>query len=75
MWCWRRKEKISWTSCVGYEGVLQMVKEERNTLQTVRRWKAERIGHYLRRNWLLKRVIGENKGKAISDGRTRRKAY
>jgi hypothetical protein len=63
MWCWRRVEKISWTSCVGYEEVLQTVKEERNIVQIIRRWKAEKIDHYLRRNCLLKRVIGEKKNR------------
>jgi hypothetical protein len=30
MWCWRRKEKISWTDHVNNEAVLHRVKEERN---------------------------------------------
>jgi hypothetical protein len=68
-------EKISWASCVGCEEVLQTANEEGNILQTIRIWKAERIGHYLRRNCLLKRVIGEDKGKDISDGKTRKKTY
>jgi hypothetical protein len=75
MWCWRRMEKISWTNCVGYEEVLQKVNEERNSLQTISRWKAERIGHYLRRNCPLERFIGENRGNAISNGKTRKKTY
>ena len=35
MWCWRRKEKISWTDRVKSEEVLHRVKEERNVLRTV----------------------------------------
>jgi hypothetical protein len=35
MWCWRRREKISWTDRVRNEEVLQGVKEERNILQTI----------------------------------------
>jgi len=66
-------QKTSWASCVGCEEVLQTVKEEWNILHTIRRWKAERIGHYLHMNCLLKRVIGEDKGKDISDGKTRKK--
>ena len=63
MWCWRWMEKISRTDCVRNE-VLYRVKEEWNILQTIKRRKAERIDHYLHKNYLLKRVIGENKGKA-----------
>jgi hypothetical protein len=60
---------------VGYEEVLQKVNEERSILQTIRRWKSERVGHYLLRNCLLKRDIGEHKRKTISDGKTRKKTY
>jgi hypothetical protein len=57
MWCWRRKEKISWTDRVNNEAVLHRVKEERNILDTIRRRKASWIGHILRRNCLLKHII------------------
>jgi hypothetical protein len=40
MWCWRRKEKISWTDRVRNEEVLHRVKEERNILHTIERRKA-----------------------------------
>jgi hypothetical protein len=56
MWCWRRMEKISWTDRVRNE-VLHRVKEEKNILHTIKRRKANRIGHMLRRNCLLKHVI------------------
>jgi hypothetical protein len=56
MWCWRRMEKISWTDRVK-NVVLQRVKEERNILQTIKRWKANWIGHILRRIYLLKHII------------------
>jgi hypothetical protein len=39
------------------EEVLHRVKEERNSLQTIKRRKANWIGHVLRRNCLLKHVI------------------
>jgi hypothetical protein len=54
MWCWRRMEKISWTDRVRNEEVLHRVKEERNILLTIKRRKANWIGHILRRNCLLK---------------------
>jgi hypothetical protein len=57
MWCWRRMEKISWTDRVRNEEVLHRVKEDRNTLRTIKRRKTNWIGHILRRNCLLKRMI------------------
>jgi hypothetical protein len=55
MWCWRRMEKISWTDHVKKK-VLLRVKEQRNILREIRKWKANWIGHILRRNCLLQRV-------------------
>jgi hypothetical protein len=55
--CWRRIEKLSWTDRVNNEAVLHRVKEERNILHTVRRRKANWIGHILRRNCLLSHII------------------
>jgi hypothetical protein len=49
-------EKISWTDHVRNEEVLQRVKEEMNILQTIKRRKANWIGHILRRDCLLKHV-------------------
>jgi hypothetical protein len=57
MWCWRRMEKISWTDRVRNEEVLHRVKEERNILHTIKRRKANWIGHILSTNCLLKHVI------------------
>jgi hypothetical protein len=51
-------ERISWTDRVRNE-VLQRVKEESNILHTVKRRKANWIGHILRRNCLLKHIIKE----------------
>jgi hypothetical protein len=50
-------EKISWTDHVRNEEVLLRVKEQRNILHEIRKWKANWIGHILRRNFLLQRVI------------------
>ncbi|PNF31501.1 hypothetical protein B7P43_G00777, partial [Cryptotermes secundus] len=57
MWCWRRMEKISWTDYVRNEEVLIRVSEQRNILHEIRKWKANWLGHVLRRNCLLKEVI------------------
>jgi hypothetical protein len=64
MWCWRRMEKIRWTDRVRNEEVLHRVKEERNIVHTIKRRKANSIGHILSRNCLLKYVIeGELEGR------------
>jgi hypothetical protein len=56
MWCWKRMEKIRWTNHVRNEDVLLTVKKQRNILHEIRKWKANWIGHILRRNCLLQRV-------------------
>jgi hypothetical protein len=50
MWCCRIMEKINWTDGVRNKEVLHRVKEERNVLHTIKRRKANWIGHILRRN-------------------------
>jgi hypothetical protein len=73
MWCWRRIEKIIWTDRVRNEEVLQGVKEERNIVHTIKRRKANWIGHILRRNWLLKHVTeGKLEGRTGRRGRRRK---
>ena len=63
MWCWRRVGKISWTNHVRNEVVLIRVNEQRNILHEIRKWKANWIGHILRRNCLLQQVTeGKIKG-------------
>jgi hypothetical protein len=62
MW-WRRMEKFSWTDHVRNEEVLLRVKEQRNILHEISKWKAKWIGHILRRNCLLQQVIeGKREG-------------
>ena len=56
-------EKISWTDYVRNEEVLLGVNKQRNILHEIRKRKANWIGHILRRNCLLQRVIkGKIKG-------------
>jgi hypothetical protein len=54
-------EKIIWIEHVRNEEVLLRVKEQRNILHEIStsRWKANWIGHILRRNCLLQRIIEE----------------
>jgi hypothetical protein len=77
IWCWRRMEKISWTDHVRNEDALIRIKEQRNILHEIHKRKANWIGHILRRNYLLQRVI-EEKIKGVIEmtrrrGRRRRK--
>jgi hypothetical protein len=50
-------EKISWTDHGRNKEVLLRVKEHRNILHETSKWKANWIGHILRRNCLLQQVI------------------
>jgi hypothetical protein len=65
-------EKISWTDRVNSEAVLHRAKEERNILHTIRRRKANWIGHILHRNCLLSHTI-EGKIRGTRRRRRRRK--
>jgi hypothetical protein len=60
-WCLRSMENISWTDRGTNGKVLQRLKEDRNILHTIKRRKANRVGHILSRNCLLKHVIEEEK--------------
>ena len=70
-------EKIRWTDHVRNEEVLLIVKWQRNFVHEMRKRKADWIGHILRRNCLLQRVIeGQiNGGIEVTGrrGRNRRK--
>jgi len=67
-------EKISWTEHVRNEEVLLRVKEQRNILHVINKRKANWIGHILRRNCLLQRVIeGKIKVRMEVTGRRRRR--
>ena len=70
-------EKISWTDHVRNEGVLLRVKKQRNIVHEISERKANCIGHILRRNCLLQRVIeGKIKGGievTVRQGRRRTK--
>ena len=73
-WRWRRMEKISLADHVRNEEVLLRVKEQRNILHEISKRKANWIGHILRRNCFLQRVIeGEIKGVRELAGRRGRR--
>jgi len=74
MWCWRSMEKISLTDRVRNEKVLPRFEEQRNILHERSKRKANWIGHILRRNCLLQRVIeGKIKGGIEVTGRRGRR--
>jgi hypothetical protein len=67
-------EKISWTDHVKNEEVLLRVEEQRNILHEIYKRKANWMGHILRRNCLLQRVIeGKVKGGIDVTGRRGRR--
>jgi hypothetical protein len=67
-------EKNSWTDRVRNENVLLRVKEQRNILHEIRKRKTNWIGHILRRNCLLQRVIeGKIQGEIEVTGRQGRR--
>jgi len=67
-------EKTSWTDHVRNKKVLLRVKEQRNILHVISKRKANLIGHILRRNCLLQRVIeGKIQGGIEVTGRQRRR--
>jgi len=49
----------SFTDCVKNEDVLRQSQAEKNSLRTLKRRKANGVGHILRRNVFLKRVVEE----------------
>jgi hypothetical protein len=77
MWCWRRMEKFSWTDHVRNEEVLHRFKGERNILHTIKKRKANCIGHIFSRNCLLKHVAeGKTEGRSeVTERQGRRRRY
>ena len=73
IWCWRRKQMMSWTEYVRNGEMLQRVQEEGNILQKLKKKKRKAywIGHILFRNCLLKHVI-EGKVEGWTEVRRRR---
>jgi hypothetical protein len=67
-------QKISWADRMKNEEILQKFKEERNILHTVKRRKANWIGHILCGNCLLEDVIQRKiKGRIEMTGRRGRR--
>jgi hypothetical protein len=56
-WCYRRLLRISWTEHITNEEVYRRVRKTRSFLKTLKTRKAKLIGHILRQNSLLSRII------------------
>ena len=57
MWIWRRMEHVKWTDTIKSAVVLERVGEGRIMLELIKRWKRNWLGHWLRRNCLLKDAL------------------
>jgi hypothetical protein len=65
---------MSWRGCVKNEPVLVRIKDEINTLTTVKREECKWVSHILRRNCLLKHSVeGKLEGKIGVTGRRGRR--
>ncbi|KAJ4448165.1 hypothetical protein ANN_10178 [Periplaneta americana] len=59
MWIWRRMERVKWTERLRNEAVLERVGEKRVILKLIKKRKMNWLGHWLRRNCLLKDELEE----------------
>ncbi|KAJ4446881.1 hypothetical protein ANN_13581 [Periplaneta americana] len=57
MWIWRRLERVKWADRMRNEAVLERVGEERMMLKLIRKRKGNWLGHWMRRNCLLKDAL------------------
>ena len=57
MWVWRRMERVNWTDKIKSAVVLERVGEGRIMLELIRKKKRNWLGHWLRRNCVLKDVL------------------
>ena len=64
MWTWRKILKISWAQKVTNQEILNMIYEERNVISNIHQRKHNWIGHVLRHDGLLNRIMeGRIEGK------------
>ena len=57
LWIWRRMESVKWTDKIKNAVVLERVGEGRIMLELKRKRKRNWLGHWLRRNYLLKDAL------------------
>jgi len=57
MWVWRRMERVKWTDKVRNVDVLERVNEQRQMLKMIMKRKRNWLGHWMRRNCLMKDAL------------------
>ena len=73
MWIWRRVERVKWTDKIRNVVVVERVGEGRTMLELIKKSKANWLGHWPRRNCLLKDALqGMVNGKRVHRRRRRR---
>ena len=66
IWIWRRIERVKWTDKIKSAVVLKRVGEGRIMLELIKKRKRNWLGHWLRRNCLLKDALeGMVNGKKV----------
>ena len=66
MWVWRRMKRVKWTDKIKNVVVLERVGEVSTVLEVIRKRKRNWLGHWLRRNCLLKDALeGMVNGKKV----------
>ncbi|CAI6343800.1 unnamed protein product [Macrosiphum euphorbiae] len=71
MWCYRKMLKIPWTEKVTNKEVLDKIKEQRQIWKSIQSRRGKMIGHILRHESLLKKIIEGDVEGHIARGRPR----
>ncbi|KAF0724219.1 LINE-1 reverse transcriptase [Aphis craccivora] len=71
MWCYRKMLKIPWTEKVTNKEILDKIKEQRQIWKSIQSRRGKMIGHILRHQSLLKKIIEGDVEGHISRGRPR----
>ena len=57
VWIWRRIERVKWTDKIKNAVVLERMGEGRILLELIKKKKRNWLGHWVRRNYLLKNAL------------------
>ena len=71
MWVWRRTERVKWTDEMKNAVVLERMGEGRIMLELIRKRKRNWLGHWLKRNCLLKDALEGMVNRKMVRGRRR----
>ena len=70
IWIWKRMERVKWTDKIKNAVVLERVGEGRIMLELIRKNKINWLGHWLRRNCLLKDALEHGCANHATEGET-----